>query len=1506
MPKRRRVFTPAFLPFLAAAFLLAFTPLRAAMTWHWNAAPSAFEAEISASMNACVATFNTYSNYDHDIGVIYASGTPTADAGYLGQIRFGGSRNYRTAMHEASHWLGTGTVYEWDLHQRYSVWNGTYVTNLRRAVDGPGERQLTYGAHYGPNGANYDSEGVQGPIMVGIIGAYRRDMNLWQGDRTIGIASGTYRLRNRQTIHVLDSLNSSTESAPVKQDANNLSSGQLWQVSLIEGTPYFTLRNVAGNRYLASLGGTIDGSPVGLTSIVGGVPSDAQQWQIVATDSFFFKLLNKANGRALDNLGSSADGASLSLWTSGASWNQQWTFLHSLPQLASPEGVISQGRPVASSSTDANHYDLKGNNGVSGDRWTASSGSFPQWWRVDTGAVQPITKVAIDWFRDGAPTFQYRIEVSDDDVTYTVAANRTANTISGTTADLLAVTGRYVRVTVTGASGGYWAAFMECRVYNEATPMRNVSQFRPVTASSEQVGNLAVNATDIDPVFTRWCADSGGYPAWWQVDLGSAQPVNKAVITWFDDGGRSYRYRIEGSTDGITFTTLIDRTDNTSPTTTSDLFSGTARYVRVTVTGGSADYPSFYDAQIFGATTTLAPPPPSTVAAVGVGSQVNVSWSAVTGATSYTLKRAPSPSGPFTVLASQTARSFIDTTILAGLPYWYAVSTTHAVGEGADSTPVAAATGTELQLGLALDETSGTTAADLSGFVRNAALVNGPVWTSGQLGNAVNLDGIDDHLALPAGLVSRLSDFTIATWINPTVNSAWARAFDFGTDTSNYMFLCPVSGGGTLRFAIKTTSSSELQLNTTSLSAGIWTHVAVTVSGTTATLYVNGIAAATNTAMTLRPVNLGTTTRNYLGRSQFADPYFNGKLDDFRIYSRALSLAEINKLRALAAPSTAPVLAAQGVNSAVTVRWTPVLGATSYTVKRSTAGGAFSTVATVNAASFTNTGLTNGTTYTYTVSAANSLGATADSLPASATPAPIALPAPALLQATETGGVVKLIWAPTSSATSYQIKRATSLAGPFELIATSGTATYSDSNVIPGTTYHYTVSATNSSGTSAPSAATLVAPTLAASVVTLKLDELSGTSAIDSSANLSPGTLVNGPVWTSTGRLGRALVLDGTNDHVTLPPGILANLQNCTVSVWVRPATLPARARIFDFGTGLDNYFALTLQADGGKPRVTLRTPSFADQIIESATTVATGLWTHVAVTFSNDTGTLYLNGNMVGANGTLTLTPASLGSTTVNYLGRSRFSDPYFNGALDEFRIHDRALTPTEVAALATPPLAPAGLTATPGPGQTALSWGTVSGATAYRIGRSTTASGPYATVAGSVGSTSYTDTAVTPGTTYYYTITALKLVAEGPLSAEVNATPASPLSELENWRQTHFGITTDTGNAADADDPDGDGWTNVSEYIAGTIPTDPASVLRITMLASSGDDMLISFPSVTGRLYRVERSETLAPDSWTTVLTQTLPANLLPGTGALIQITDTEGALLPRRFYRVVATRP
>jgi glucuronoarabinoxylan endo-1,4-beta-xylanase len=206
-----------------------------------------------------------------------------------------------------------------------------------------------------------------------------------------------------------------------------------------------------------------------------------------------------------------------------------------------------------------------------------------------------------------------------------------------------------------------------------------------------------------------------------------------------------------------------------------------------------------------------------------------------------------------------------------------------------------------LRASLDFDEVSGTTASDSTGNGWTGTLINGASHSRGLHGFAVNLDGTNDYVSLPSGVVSGLTSCSITAWVSLDTVSNWSRLFDFGTGTTANMFLTPRNGSSNVvRFSITTGGAgAEQSINgTTALPAGVWTHVAVTLSGGTGVLYVNGVEAGRNNKMTLTPNALGTTTQNYIGKSQYSDPYLDGRVDDFRIYSAALSASDVAALAA--------------------------------------------------------------------------------------------------------------------------------------------------------------------------------------------------------------------------------------------------------------------------------------------------------------------------------------------------------------------------------------------------------------------------------------------------------------------------------------------------------------------------------------------------------------------------------------------------------------------------------
>jgi autotransporter-associated beta strand protein len=152
---------------------------------------------------------------------------------------------------------------------------------------------------------------------------------------------------------------------------------------------------------------------------------------------------------------------------------------------------------------------------------------------------------------------------------------------------------------------------------------------------------------------------------------------------------------------------------------------------------------------------------------------------------------------------------------------------------------------------------------------------------------------------------------------------------------------------------------------------------------------------------------------------------------------------------------------------------------------------------------------------------------------------------------------------------------------------------------------------------------------------------------------------------------------------------------------------------------------------------------------------------------------------------------------------------------------------------------------------------------------------------------------------TTARFSVGAVPSGYVGVLGVSGSTLSVMVMTPVENWRYTNFGTTANSGNAADNADPDGDGMTNAQEYAAGTDPNSSASVLKINQLQISGGDFVLSFPTVVGKTYRVERSDTLATGSWTT-----LQDNIAGTTdnGGIVQITDTGGAAQSRRFYRII----
>ncbi|MEW6341020.1 MAG: LamG-like jellyroll fold domain-containing protein [Pseudomonadota bacterium] len=290
---------------------------------------------------------------------------------------------------------------------------------------------------------------------------------------------------------------------------------------------------------------------------------------------------------------------------------------------------------------------------------------------------------------------------------------------------------------------------------------------------------------------------------------------------------------------------------------------------------------------------------PSGLTAFPDAGQVVLSWWGVANGTSYDVKRASSSGGSYSTIATGITDPLTYTDNPPAGTWYYVVSAQTASGESANSAEAAAVTALQLHAYLKFDETSGTSAADATGNGYTGTLVGAATHVAGHTGNAVALDGASGYVSLPNNVVAGTSDFTIAAWVLWNGGKAWQRIFDFGAGTGRYLFLTPKNSTGVMRFAITTNGGhGERGINgNVALPTGQWTHVAVTLSGTAATLYLNGSAIGRASDVVFAPWRVGPTAQNWIGRSQYsADPFFNGSIDEFRIYLGAMSPDQITAL----------------------------------------------------------------------------------------------------------------------------------------------------------------------------------------------------------------------------------------------------------------------------------------------------------------------------------------------------------------------------------------------------------------------------------------------------------------------------------------------------------------------------------------------------------------------------------------------------------------------------------
>jgi fibronectin type 3 domain-containing protein len=252
-----------------------------------------------------------------------------------------------------------------------------------------------------------------------------------------------------------------------------------------------------------------------------------------------------------------------------------------------------------------------------------------------------------------------------------------------------------------------------------------------------------------------------------------------------------------------------------------------------------------------------------------------------------------------TIAINVDAVRYEDKTTVNGTTYYYKVVAHNGAGRSPETPVLLGKPVAGRHLYISFNESTGAFAEDTWGGY-HGTLAAAATRDTGYTAGAVKLNGTaTSYVTLGEGLLTSLNDFTVATWVKMDALSTWMRVFDFGTGTANYMFLtvqAGVSGGlSTIRYGIKNTTAEQSVNYAYAFPLNTWTHFAVTQSGSTVSLYINGELVTSNSAISLRPSDLGNTNQNYIGKSQWNDPLLKGSVDEFKIYNRALSAFEITE-----------------------------------------------------------------------------------------------------------------------------------------------------------------------------------------------------------------------------------------------------------------------------------------------------------------------------------------------------------------------------------------------------------------------------------------------------------------------------------------------------------------------------------------------------------------------------------------------------------------------------------
>ncbi len=606
------------------------------------------------------------------------------------------------------------------------------------------------------------------------------------------------------------------------------------------------------------------------------------------------------------------------------------------------------------------------------------------------------------------------------------------------------------------------------------------------------------------------------------------------------------------------------------------------------------------------------------------------------------------------------------------------------------------------------DEGTGTTVTDSSGNNFHGTLVGDPVWVTGKVGSgALSFDGSDGMVQIPEGsaldLDSRLS---ISAWVNLTdlltyyfIVSKSPSGSAGANYPGNYEFRVE-AGTGALQLLHQTSQGQTLAtyVSTTPISAGKWHFVTVTLEkNERVEFYIDGLSAggaAQSTTFGIlnnEPVRIGGRKDGY--------SFFNGQIDDVRIYNRVLTAEQVEGLCGgidpvfLKAATPSPANGALLNQTVTLLTWRAGDLATSHRVYISenfedvNAGtvepltAKLSSLAVGIAPRFP-TGLIPGQTYYWRVDEVSDTHPDSpwrgdiwsfrvrpltawDPVPADGTV--LVSPEQDLAWETGMGANFRTVYFGTDF---EEVSHATSG------FVTSD-ATYDPSPLEPNTTYYWRVDEVGAQMRTGDVWSFTTVPQIEVSDDSLlgwwTFDDVDAGSAVDWSGHGLHGMIHGAPAWTE-GPAGGAVVLDGANDYFTTSAPAEVTLSAATMTAWIMPNKVHGIAGII-FHRGTD-VCSMNLMASNQLGYHWLVAGTWG---YNSGLVVPMNEWSFVALVVEPEQATLYLDGTDLWSVNPITHDPALFDTGIV--LGFDpAVSDRCFSGALDDLRLYTQALTADEI----------------------------------------------------------------------------------------------------------------------------------------------------------------------------------------------------------------------------------